>query len=107
MIATSTPQRAQRFPVHLPIRYRSAGEGPWREGTIENISRTGVLFEGDGSLDVDTPLEMTFALPVAGAPGISCRGRIVRIVRGPHVAAVALAATISAYRFVRENDSRG
>ncbi len=37
-------QRATRFSVHMPVRYRAIGEGEWREGHTENISRTGVLF---------------------------------------------------------------
>lgn len=95
--------RAQRYALHLPLRYRPVGAAEWREGRIENISRSGVLFWTDQVLEVDTRLEMSFALPVVHtAPWVVCRGRIVRTVpptgqRAPS----GLAATISTYRFVR------
>src|SRR3974390_258670 len=38
------PFRAQRFNLHLPLRYRRVGEQGWRNGTTENISRSGMLF---------------------------------------------------------------
>ena len=99
--------RAQRFVLHLPLRYRSIGAAQWREGRIENISRSGVLFWTEHPLRVDTPLEMVFVLPLIDTPpGIVCRGRIVRTVlpKGRH-APPGLAATIAAYRFVRGKSS--
>ena len=98
-------QRAQRFTVHVPMRYRSVGEAQWRDGRIENISRTGVLFLTEQALAVDTQLEMSFVLPLGRATaGLVCRGRVVRAV--PRSAAAlppALAATIATYRFVRDS----
>jgi hypothetical protein len=96
-------QRAQRVPLHLPLRYRSRGDLEWHEGRVENISRSGVLFSTARLVDVDTELEMTFELPVAPRPpAILCRGRVVRTVAagagGWHP---ALAATIAVYRFLR------
>src|SRR5581483_1087399 len=41
------PFRAQRFNLHLPLRYRKLGEQSWRKGTTENISRSGLLFRGE------------------------------------------------------------
>ena len=41
------PTRAQRFQLHLPLRYRRLGEKQWHEGTTENISRSGMLFQAD------------------------------------------------------------
>jgi len=94
--------RARRFAFHLPLRYRSVGAGQWREGRIENISRSGVLFWTDQLLEVDTPVEMTFVLPLLDtAPWIVCRGRIVRtVLPTAQPAPSGLAATISNYRFV-------
>ena len=43
---TTTPTRAPRFSLRLPIRYRTVGEPAWHDGTTENISRSGVLFRG-------------------------------------------------------------
>jgi hypothetical protein len=89
------------------LRYRSIGASQWREGRIENISRSGVLFWTDDPLEVDTRLEMSFVLPLNDAPpAVVCRGHIVRTVlpKG-HQAAPGLAATISAYRFVRDKNA--
>jgi hypothetical protein len=95
--------RAPRFAVHLAMRYRSIGATRWREGQIENISRTGVLFWAEDLLAVDTPVEMSFLLPVGDAkPGVICRGRVVRtVLPTAHKAPPGLAATISTYQFVR------
>ena len=95
--------RAPRFPVHFYMRYRSVGATRWDEGLVENISRSGVLFWTEHLLAVDTPLEMSFALPLGVTkPGIVCRGRVVRTVlpTAPD-APPGLAATISKYHFVR------
>jgi hypothetical protein len=96
-------ERARRFDLHLSLRYRSVGAKRWRQGRIENISCSGVLFWTDQPLEVDTPLEMSFVLPFPRRPpDVVCRGRIVRRVqpsRGDGHAGVA--ATIAAYRFVR------
>jgi hypothetical protein len=71
-------------------------------GRIENISRSGVLFRTERPLPVDTALEMTFALPVGpDAPGLHCRGRVVRTVGAiGGLAPPGIAATISAFRFL-------
>jgi hypothetical protein len=85
------------------LRYRTIGAAEWREGRIENISRSGVLFWTDHRLDADTRLEMSFVLPLIGnPPGVVCRGHIVRtVLPNGQQAPVGLAATISTYRFVR------
>ena len=95
--------RAQRFTLPLPLRYRPVGAAQWREGRIENISRSGVLFWTEHPLEVDTRLEMSFMLPVIDtAPCIVCRGRIVRTVPPQEQQAPSgLAAAFSSYRFVR------
>src|SRR5215813_4306965 len=41
------PARAQRFQLHLPLKYRRLGEKIWHEGTTENISRSGMLFKAE------------------------------------------------------------
>ena len=95
--------RAPRFALHFPLRYRSIEAAQWLVGRIENISRTGVLFWTDQPLEIDTPLEMSFVLPLADThPEVVCRGRVVRTVLPQgHQVPPGLAATISSYRFVR------
>jgi hypothetical protein len=99
--------RARRFALHLSLRYRSIGAVQWHDGRIENISRSGVLFWTDHPLESDTPLELSFVLPLSdNPPEVICRGRIVRTVPPQgHRASSGLAATISIYRFVRGTDA--
>lgn len=95
-------RRPQRVALHLPLRYRSAGDPAWHEARTENISRSGVLFRTTDPIEIDTEVEMTFVLPMAPSPpAIVCRGRVVRTVLPDRQGQLGLAATISAYRFVR------
>lgn len=99
--------RALRFPLELPLRYRSAGDTRWREARTENISRSGVLFRTDDLVDIDTEVEMIVVLPVRPTPSaVLCRGRIVRTVLPAGVERhPGLAATISSYRFQRARNA--
>lgn len=84
----------------------------WQAGRISNISGSGVLFRADRSLTVNTKVELTFALNLA-APEVPssgttviCLGQIVRT--EPSTSpdyALAIAAAIRTYRFVRTNGS--
>ena len=38
--------RARRLKLDTPVRYRVKNLGSWFEGTIENLSQSGVLLEG-------------------------------------------------------------
>lgn len=98
------PFRAQRFNLHLPLRYRPVGEQGWRKGTTENISRTGLLFQAEEPLQPSAQLEINLVLPVeiAGlsATEVICRGEVVRAVEAPGTTvSPALAAKILQYRF--------
>ncbi len=104
--------RAPRFPIHAPLRYRPSGEIGWNDGRIENISRSGVLFRAGELVDVNTPVEMSFVLPVeiAGeqAAEVFCRGTIVRTLLPPTTdAPPALAARILEYRFQHGENALG
>ena len=74
--------RAQRFPIQATMQYRVDGEERWYAGTVENISSTGILFHGDHSVELDSPIEVTVSVPARLAGGHSSkmvsRGRIVR-----------------------------
>jgi PAS domain S-box-containing protein len=99
-----SPARAQRFYIQLPLRYRRLGEKEWHEGTTENISRSGMLFEADELLQPAAQLEINLVLPaeIAGLSSteVVCRGEVVRTVqsRGETVSP-ALAARILQYHF--------
>ena len=100
-------QRAHRYLIRVPVRYRSSDADTWHDGRIENISESGMLFEAEHPVAVNTPVEMKFVLPatmsVEPPAELVCHGRIVRAVptskkRRP----LALAATIVTYRFRRQ-----
>jgi hypothetical protein len=98
------PFRAQRFKLHLPLRYRKVGEESWRTGTTENISRSGLLFQAEEMLQPSVQLEINLVLP-AEIAGLSptevvCRGEVVRAVEpGDPKMSPALAAKILQYHF--------
>jgi hypothetical protein len=96
-------RRAPRFPVRFFVRYRPVGAKRWQAGRVENISRSGVFFWTKQAPAVDTPLQMSFDLPLAASKsGVVCRGRVVRtVVPTTAEAPWGLAATISRYQFVR------
>lgn len=102
--AKVTPFRATRYDLHIPLKYRPVGENKWREGTTENISRSGVLFRADEKITPHTLLEFNLVLPegpAGPAPAeIVCRGEVVRR-EGPEAARQGrtLAAKIVQYHF--------
>ncbi len=98
-----SPTRAQRFQLHLPLRYRRLGEQQWHTGTTANISRSGLLFEVDELLQPNAQLEINLVLPaeIAGlsATEVVCRGEVVRTVESQGTLHPALAARILQYHF--------
>lgn len=101
---TSSPTRAQRFQLHLPLRYRRLGENQWHVGTTENISRSGMLFKSEEALQPSAQLEINLVLPaeIAGlsATEVVCRGEVVRTVTPEsETMSPALAARILQYHF--------
>ena len=98
------PFRARRFNLQLPLRYRLLGDQRWLQGTTENISRSGLLFQGEEILQPNAQLEINLVLPaeIAGlaATEVVCRGEVVRAVRKPGKGVTpALAAKILQYHF--------
>src|SRR5437899_5112996 len=100
----SSPFRAQRFNLHLPLKYRPLGENDWRKGTTENISRSGMLFRAEELIAPNAQLEINLVLPAEiggfSAAEVVCRGEVVRTVEpdSPTVSP-ALAAKILQYHF--------
>jgi hypothetical protein len=112
--------RARRVKLDLPLRYRVNHTSSWYEGTIENISQSGVLFHGQEALPVNSLLEMVFEMPeeISGQKNsnVVCQGRVTRAdgdaedsdsnnerkneADAPEQLAI-LAASIVDYKFVR------
>ena len=96
--------RAQRFQLHLPLKYRRLDEEKWHDGETRNISRSGLLFQAEDFVQPNVVLEINLVLP-AEIAGLSpteviCRGEIVRAVESVgEEMSPALAAKILQYRF--------
>jgi len=85
-------QGAPRFPIKLPVAFKSSGNGlglglgqgqAGKTIETENISANGVLFRMDADVPVGSAVDFTISLPadVVGAEAdvqVDCRGRVVR-----------------------------
>ena len=96
--------RAQRFQLHLPLKYRRLNEERWHDGETKNISRSGLLFQAEDLLQPNVILEINLVLP-AEIAGLSptevvCKGEVVRTVESNgEKMPPALAARILQYHF--------
>jgi signal recognition particle GTPase len=68
--ASGWKPRARRLHVEMPILYRSSSTEPWVEGTIRNVSQSGVYFTTPGAMPATSALEVIFTMPqeIAGQP---------------------------------------
>jgi len=78
------PVRAQRFPIHVPIRYRIPRSPDWFMARTENVSCSGVLFRTDCVFEPTTALDLRLELPpINNKHGIRgevvCKGEVVRM----------------------------
>ena len=99
--------RADRFALEFPLRYRPLGQRGWHSGRSTNIRRSGVLFRGEQWLDAQTPIEVSFVIPVQihdeFPATVICQGRVVRqIADAGSPQSLMLAASIETYRFLRQ-----
>ncbi len=107
--------RARRLKLDIPLRYRVNRASTWHEGIIENISQSGVLFNGPQQLPVNALIEMVFEMPeeISGQKNsnVVCQGRVMRAKDKPEKDAPAkdveqgeensgLAASIVDYKFI-------
>jgi hypothetical protein len=69
--------------MDVPVRYRVKNLGTWSEGTIENLSQSGVLLQGAQHFPENTLVEMVFEMPeeISGQKNskVLCQGRIIRM----------------------------
>lgn len=98
--------RARRLKLDLQLRYRVNNTSTWCEGTVDNISQTGLLFRGPQHLPVNALIEMVFEMPeeISGRKNsnVLCQGRMIRskeTTEEPN-SDIGLAASIVDYRFI-------
>jgi len=97
--------RARRIKMEAPLRYRVKNLGTWSEGTIQNLSQSGVLISGPQRFPENTLLEMIFEMPeeISGQKNskVLCQGRITRM-KSPHADEQQheFAASILDYKFI-------
>jgi hypothetical protein len=99
--------RARRLKLNLPLRYRVKNLSTWYEGTIENISQSGVLLRGPAALPVNALVEMVFEMPeeISGQKNsnVLCQGRIIRSKDGKdNDQGAGMAASILNYKFLHD-----
>lgn len=98
--------RARRIKLDSPVRYRGKNLNTWYEGTIQNISQSGVFFHGPQPLPTQALIEMIFEMPeeISGQKNSSvlAQGRLTRVKDAVENTADAfgLAATILDYKFL-------
>ena len=99
---------ARRLKLETPVRYRVKNLGSWYEGSIENLSQSGVLLIGPQRLPENTLVEMVFEMPeeISGQKNsnVLCQGRVTRTKdKQPEGEKIALAASILDYKFLHQN----
>ncbi len=110
--------RARRLKLDIPVRYRVKNLGSWYEGTIANLSQSGVLLQGPQRFPDNTLVEMVFEMPeeISGQKNstVLCQGRITRTKdsqetdaarqSAPEKAGISkLAASILDYKFLHQS----
>jgi hypothetical protein len=100
--------RARRLKLNIPLRYRLKSLSTWSEGTILNLSQSGVLFDGPAELPVNALVEMVFEMPeeISGQKNsqVLCQGRIIRAKEADkNNLGSGLAASILDYKFLHQS----
>lgn len=97
--------RARRIKMDAPVRYRVKNLGTWNEGTIENLSQSGVLVAGQERFPENTLIEMVFEMPeaISGQKNskVLCQGRVIRMKNlRENEELLQFAASILDYKFI-------
>jgi hypothetical protein len=74
--------RAQRFPLKIPITYLKPGRMDWQDGKTLNISSTGILFRAEEKLEQNTILDIRVLF--SRKLTMSCQGLVVRSEKSSH-----------------------
>jgi hypothetical protein len=74
--ASALLDRAQRFPMTVPLRFRKSGMPHWLEARTVNISRTGILFGTDETIPIGSVLDVSVDFPMHST--LECQCTVVR-----------------------------
>lgn len=92
-------KRSKRYPLRVPFRYRIKGERRWHYGMSMNMSDSGILFEGEGPLQVGTHFDGQLALPEKmGVRASGCITFHAAVVRSPQAGTWAGQLSVVALR---------
>lgn len=102
--------RARRIKLDSSLRYRVKNLGTWYEGSLENLSQSGILFKGTHPLPANTLVEMVFEMPeeISGQKNsnVLCQARVIRSKDLPASETnTGLAATILDYKFIHHKQA--
>ena len=103
--------RARRVKLSIPVRYRVKFGTAWYEGTIENLSQSGVLFQGEQTFPPNTLVEMIFEMPeeISGQKNstVVCQGQVTRSQETPDGGKnkdyATIAASVLDYKFLHQS----
>ena len=94
-----------RLQVRRPIFYRELGHSQYCLAMVENISKSGILFECQPRLPEGTTVEMILEMPeeISGQPNrqVICRGEVVRTASSA-AGTFMVGVLISGYSFLPE-----
>ena len=102
------PHRAQRYPLHLPVRYCRASESQWHVGLTENISDSGAIIRSAAKVALHTRVTIVIALPSSPTtPGgwLIGEGEVVRTADAfSSTTEATFAVTIAEFTLARRED---
>ena len=101
-------RRTKRFEMELPVEIIRTGSDQVSEtGITRNISSGGILFVGEKTLEVDSPVEyvVTLASGNNGVVHLRCMGKVLRLETFPseesEAPSVVVAVSLERYEFQR------
>lgn len=112
MPETDERRRAQRFPLHLPLKVKWQEESAELQepATVRDISANGIYFVVSHDLKPDSKVEFYVRLKSEGGTNggvmLHCVGSIVRV-ESKDKEQVGVAVRIDRYRFVRSGEAPG
>lgn len=98
--------RSRRIRLEYPMLYRQSDTGEWFPGAVQNLSESGVSFEGYEPVCAGIEIEMVFVMPqeITGQPNskVLCRGDVARVATG-RVGQYIVAVAMSGYSFLPDD----